>query len=67
MRPASADFAPQPLSATMSTNWRSIDIDQYDEDALADSELYEADPREPAQVLADARARQTAVRASLSK
>ncbi|KAH7106799.1 actin-related protein ARPC5 [Auriculariales sp. MPI-PUGE-AT-0066] len=51
----------------MSNNWRKIDVDKYDEDVLADEELYEADPRPAEQVLADAKSRQATVRSSLSK
>ncbi|EKM52751.1 uncharacterized protein PHACADRAFT_176763 [Phanerochaete carnosa HHB-10118-sp] len=51
----------------MDVNFRKIDVDQYDEDVLLDSELYEADPRDPAQVLDDAKQKATAVRSSLSK
>jgi actin related protein 2/3 complex subunit 5 len=47
--------------------FRKIDIDQYDEDVLLDEELYEADPRDPQTVLADARDKQGAVRTALSK
>ncbi|KAI0311517.1 arp2/3 complex subunit [Amylostereum chailletii] len=48
-------------------NFRKIDIDIYDEDVLAESELYEADPRNPSQVIDEARAKASAVRSSLSK
>lgn len=51
----------------MDTSFRKIDIDQYDEDVLLESELYDADPRDPAQVLADAKAKATAVRSALAK
>ncbi|KAJ3805846.1 arp2/3 complex 16 kDa subunit [Lentinula lateritia] len=51
----------------MDVAFRKIDIDVYDEDALQDSELYEADSRDPAQVLGDARARQASVRSLLTK
>ncbi|EAU87713.1 arp2/3 complex 16 kDa subunit [Coprinopsis cinerea okayama7 len=51
----------------MDINFRKIDIDQFDEDVLQDSELYEADPRDPAQVLEEAKARQVAVRGSLAR
>ena len=51
----------------MDTTFRKIDIDQYDEDVLQDSELYEADPRDPSEVLDDAKQRQIAVRSFLSK
>ncbi|OCH90109.1 arp2/3 complex subunit [Obba rivulosa] len=48
-------------------NFRKIDIDQYDEDVLLESELYEPDPRDPAQVLDDVKQKVTAVRSSLAK
>ncbi|KAG6821355.1 hypothetical protein H0H93_014152 [Arthromyces matolae] len=51
----------------MDTAFRKIDIDQYDEDVLHDSELYEIDPRDPSQVLEEAKQRQAAVRTSLSR
>jgi actin related protein 2/3 complex subunit 5 len=51
----------------MDVNFRKIDIDQYDEDVLLEEELYEADPRAPAQVLDDARQKGSAVRSALSK
>ncbi|KAI0640966.1 arp2/3 complex subunit [Trametes meyenii] len=51
----------------MDVNFRKIDIDQYDEDVLLDSELYETDPRDPAQALNDVKQKAAAVRGSLSK
>ena len=51
----------------MDTAFRKIDIDIYDEDVLQDSELYEADPRGPAEVLDDAKQRQAAVRSFLAR
>jgi hypothetical protein len=47
--------------------FRKIDIDAYDEDVLQESELYDADPRDPAEVLDEAKQRQVAVRTSLAK
>lgn len=47
--------------------FRKIDIDAYDEDALHESELYDADPRDPSEVLNDVRQRQAAVRSQLSR
>ena len=41
----------------MDTSFRKIDIDQYDEDVLQDSELYEADSRDPTEMLDDAKQR----------
>lgn len=54
-------------SIIMDVNFRKIDIDQYDEDVLLDDELYEGDPRDPAQVLNDTRTKANAVRSALSK
>ncbi|OCB90625.1 actin-related protein ARPC5 [Sanghuangporus baumii] len=51
----------------METAFRKIDIDKYDEDVLLEEELYEPDPRDPAQVLADTRAKATTVRSFLAK
>ena len=47
--------------------FRKVDIDIYDEDVLQETELYAADPRDPAAVLDDAKQRQTAVRSLLAK
>jgi actin related protein 2/3 complex subunit 5 len=49
------------------TAFRKIDIDAYDEDVLQESELYEPDPREFAQVLGDAKQKAVQVRSSLAK
>ncbi|KAM6497167.1 arp2/3 complex 16 kDa subunit [Amanita muscaria] len=51
----------------MDINFRKIDIDAYDEDVLQESELYESDPRNPSQVLNEAKQKQTAVRSSLAR
>ena len=51
----------------MEYNFRKIDIDAYDEDIIQESELYDADPRDPAAVLDEAKQRQVAVRSALSK
>lgn len=51
----------------MDVSFRKIDIDQYEEDVLLDNELYEADPRDPTQVLNDTKQKGAAVRSSLSK
>ncbi|KAG1750384.1 actin-related protein 2/3 complex subunit 5 [Suillus paluster] len=48
-------------------SFRKIDIDAYDEDVLLESELCEPDPRDPAQVLSDAKQKQAAVRSTLAK
>lgn len=47
--------------------FRKIDVDAYDEDVLQESELYNPDPRQPAQVLSDAKQKQLAVRSALNK
>lgn len=47
--------------------FRKIDIDAFDEDVLLESELYEPDPRDPSQVLDEAKSKSVAVRSSLSK
>jgi len=51
----------------MDVNFRKIDVDVYDEDVIQESELYDADPRDPAQALEDARQKQAAVRGALAK
>ncbi|PAV15938.1 arp2 3 complex [Pyrrhoderma noxium] len=51
----------------MDTAFRKIDIDAYDEDVLADEELYDPDPRDPAQVLADTKAKAASIRGVLAK
>lgn len=51
----------------MDVNFRKIDVDVYDEDILHESELYDADPRDPAQALDDAKQKQGAVRSALAK
>ena len=51
----------------MDTAFRKIDIDAYDEDVLADDELYDPDPRDPAQVLADTKAKAASIRGVLAK
>ena len=48
-------------------NFRKIDIDAFDEDVLLESELYDADPRAPAQVMDETRSKAGVVRGSLSK
>lgn len=54
-------------TVTMDTAFRKIDIDAYDEDIFLESELFEPDPRSPAQVLSDAKQKGTTVRSSLAK
>ncbi|KAL0951610.1 hypothetical protein HGRIS_008290 [Hohenbuehelia grisea] len=51
----------------MDNAFRKIDIDAFDEDVLQESELYEPDPRDPAQVLDESKQRQVAVRGALAK
>jgi actin related protein 2/3 complex subunit 5 len=48
-------------------SFRKIDVDAYDEDVLQETELYDPDPREPAQVLSDTKQKQLAVRSTLNK
>ncbi|KAN0080266.1 Actin-related protein 2/3 complex subunit 5 [Tylopilus felleus] len=48
-------------------SFRKIDVDQYDEDVLQETELYDPDPRDPAQVLSDTKQKQLAVRSALNK
>ena len=47
--------------------YRKIDIDIYDEDVLQETELYDAGPRDPLQVLEEARQKQVAVQTLLNK
>lgn len=51
----------------MSEKWRKINIDQYDEDVLLESELYDPDPRDPPTILADAKGKAQLVRSALAK
>lgn len=51
----------------MASNFRKIDIDQFDEDVLNEEELYDPDPRDPSQVLADTKQKASAVRGYLTK
>jgi len=51
----------------MDTAFRKIDIDAYDEDVLLETELYEADPRDPGTVLNDAKQKASSVRSLLAK
>ncbi|KAG2090363.1 actin-related protein 2/3 complex subunit 5 [Suillus discolor] len=48
-------------------SFRKIDIDAYDEDVILEGELCEPDPRDPAQVLSDAKQKQAAVRSTLAR
>jgi len=48
-------------------NFRKIDIDLYDEDALVETELYDPGPRDPAHVLNEVKQKAGAVRSALSK
>ncbi|KAI0089694.1 arp2/3 complex subunit [Irpex rosettiformis] len=47
--------------------FRKIDIDQYDEDVLPDSELFPTDPRDPSTLLTEAKQKAAAIRNNLSK
>jgi actin related protein 2/3 complex, subunit 5 len=51
----------------MENAFRKIDIDAFDEDVLQEAELYDADPRDPAQALDDAKRKQASVRTLLNK
>lgn len=51
----------------MSEKWRKINIDQYDEDVLLESELYDPDPRDPSTILADSKGKAQLVRSALAK
>ncbi|KAG6889915.1 hypothetical protein C0992_003619 [Termitomyces sp. T32_za158] len=51
----------------MDAAFRKIDVDQYDEDVLHESEVYDTDPREPSQILEEAKQRQATVRTSLAR
>lgn len=51
----------------MTSSFRKIDIDIYDEDVLQETELYEPDPRDPAQVMGDTREAASEVRSLLAK
>ncbi|EIW74771.1 actin-related protein ARPC5 [Coniophora puteana RWD-64-598 SS2] len=48
-------------------SFRKIDIDAYDEDVIQETELVEPDPRDPTQVLADAKQKQADVRSALAR
>jgi len=54
-------------SATTGGNWRRLDVDQYDEDRVLPSELYDPDPRGPDGVLHETQAKQPTVRALLAR
>ena len=47
--------------------FRKINVDLYDEDVLAETELYDAYPRDPAQALNETKQKAAAVRSELSK
>ena len=51
----------------MTEAYRKIDIDAYDEDVLLESDLVEPDPRDPATVLSETKAKSTQLRGFLSK
>ena len=56
-----------PKTATTMDAFRKIDIDVYDEDVLAESELYSPDPRSPDQVLSDTKGKAASIRGILAK
>ncbi|KAK2464109.1 hypothetical protein APHAL10511_003857 [Amanita phalloides] len=51
----------------MDINFRKIDIDAYDEDVLHESDICDPDPRDPSQVVVDAKQKQAAVRSALAR
>ncbi|THH03149.1 hypothetical protein EW145_g6490 [Phellinidium pouzarii] len=51
----------------MEIAFRKIDIDVYDEDVLLEEELYDADPRDPVQVVSETKAKTSQVRSTLAK
>ncbi|KAG8994383.1 hypothetical protein FRB90_000444 [Tulasnella sp. 427] len=51
----------------MTDAFRKIDIDAFDEDVLLESDLVDPDPRDPATVLADVKAKNTQLRSFLTK
>lgn len=55
------------LPVMADTAFRKIDIDKFEEDVLLETDLYEADPRDPATVLEAAKAKSASVRGFLSK
>ena len=59
--------SPSPAEGISGISFRKIDIDAYDEDVLVETELYEPDPRDPAQFLSDTKQKVAAVRSALSK
>ncbi|GAA5985005.1 hypothetical protein JCM11641_000816 [Rhodosporidiobolus odoratus] len=54
-------------TAAVGGNFRRIDIDQYDEDRILPSSLYQPDPRAPSQVLSDAQAKDKSVRGMVQR
>ncbi|KAF5369563.1 hypothetical protein D9758_002652 [Tetrapyrgos nigripes] len=51
----------------MDVAFRKIDIDAFDEEILQESELYEQDPRDPAQALDEMKQAQASVRSFLAR
>ncbi|MBW0559116.1 hypothetical protein O181_098831 [Austropuccinia psidii MF-1] len=51
----------------MDTNFRKIDIDAFDDDAVTEAELYAHDPRSPEEMLADAQSKTAQARAFLAR
>lgn len=49
------------------TSFRRLDVDQYDEDRVLESDLYMPDSRAPSQVLSDTQGKATAVRGLLQR
>ncbi|PWN48307.1 Arp2/3 complex 16 kDa subunit ARPC5 [Violaceomyces palustris] len=48
-------------------SFRKIDVDQFDEDAISDSELFEPDPRSPEEALSEARSKVAQVRTMIGR
>ncbi|KAG7092314.1 hypothetical protein E1B28_008676 [Marasmius oreades] len=51
----------------MDVAFRKIDIDAFDDEVLREPDLYEEDPRGPAQALDEAKQKQVAVRSALAR
>lgn len=51
----------------MDNAFRKLPVDDYSEDRVLESDLYDPDPRDPFQVLADTRSKQTQIRTLLQR
>ena len=67
LSPGNPDFNFDHSPTQMTDNFRKIDIDAFDEDVLLESDLVEPDPRDPGQVLADVKGKNSALRGYISK